>query len=74
MISYKGFLYVYAFVQAANAQCGEKCGLYGGMPSVATLNFHTKDCQLEDGSWINLDCPVYKYSTLWNLSSFSDVN
>eukprot|EP00956_Cyclotella_meneghiniana_P025635 scaffold53813_cov83-Cyclotella_meneghiniana.AAC.2 len=29
MISYKGFLYVYAFIQAANAQCGEKCGLYG---------------------------------------------
>eukprot|EP00956_Cyclotella_meneghiniana_P025634 scaffold53813_cov83-Cyclotella_meneghiniana.AAC.1 len=44
------------------------------MPSVATLNFHTKDCQLDDGSWINLDCPVYKYSTLWNLSSFSDAN
>ena len=25
------------------------------MLSVATLNFLTKDCDLDDGSWINLD-------------------
>ena len=61
MISYKrllAFLIGLAYdVQTTKAQCGKMCGLYGGLGSVATLNFNLKNCELGDGTWIKLDCP-----------------